>query len=160
MMALAFLYLACFPALTFPLSYAQSTATVPILDWGFDFPGSAVSVIGESAGSTTYRLTCNEPGECQWTQVPSMASDLESMVGTMTFVEAGMPYNAAITQNLSAKGKAFSYRATCTPRTKPITIQTSDSEGKFTDVPFRAPNLVDCKKGSQRSSMGAPCVSK
>lgn len=70
------------------------------------------------------------------------------MVGTMTFIEAGAPYNAAMTQNISARGTAFSYQATCTPRTKPITIQTTDSEGRFTDFPVRAPNLVDCTSTS------------
>ncbi|KAK4198556.1 hypothetical protein QBC40DRAFT_331218 [Triangularia verruculosa] len=147
-MASTFFYLACLTAVNLPLSYAQKTATVPILDWGLDFPGAAISVIGESSGSTTYRLACNEPGECQWTQVPTMASYLDNMVGTMTFVEAGAPYNAAMTQNISARGTAFSYRATCTPRSRPITMQTKDSEGRFTDVPFRGPNLVDCTSTS------------
>lgn len=145
------LYLACLSALQLPLSSAQkitTTTTVPILDWGFDFPGSAISVIGQTSGSTTYRLTCNSPGECQWTQVPDRASYLNNMVGTMTFIEAGAPYNAAMTLNISARGIAFSYQATCTPRTKPITIQTTDSEGRFTDFPVRAPNLVDCTSTS------------
>lgn len=66
----------------------------------------------------------------------------------MTFIEAGAPYNAAMTLNISARGIAFSYQATCTPRTKPITIQTTDSEGRFTDFPVRAPNLVDCTSTS------------
>ncbi|KAK4648430.1 uncharacterized protein QC761_0011070 [Podospora bellae-mahoneyi] len=146
------LYLACLSALQLPLSSAQKTTTssttVPILDWGFDFPGSAISVVGQTSGSTTYRLTCNSPGECQWTQVPDRASYLNNMVGTMTFIEAGAPYNAAVTLNISARGTAFSYQATCTPRTKPITIQTTDSEGRFTDFPVRAPNLVDCTSTS------------
>ncbi|KAK4171641.1 hypothetical protein QBC36DRAFT_295154 [Triangularia setosa] len=128
-MASTFFYLACLSALSFPLSYAYNTATVPILDWSFDFPGSAIFVVGENSGSTTYYLTCNKPGECQWTQVPTMASYLDNIVGILTFVEAGAPYNAAMTQS-------------------PITMQTTESEGRFTDVSIRPPNLVDCTSTS------------
>ncbi|KAK0667168.1 hypothetical protein QBC41DRAFT_348199 [Cercophora samala] len=154
-MAWKLLYLACLSVL--PLSSAQkTTATVPILDWGFDFPGSAISVIAAHSGSTTYRLTCNQPGDCQWTQVPDMASYLNNMVGTMTFIEAGTPYNAAMTQNISARGNSFSYRATCTPRTEPIAIPTTDSEGRFTDFAVRAANLVDCTSTSMGGSEPTP----
>ncbi|KAK0701433.1 hypothetical protein B0T21DRAFT_115277 [Apiosordaria backusii] len=147
-MASAFLYVALLSASAIPFSSAQETATVPILDWGFDFPGSAISVIGQTSGSTTYRLTCDEPGQCLWTQVPTMASYLEGMVGTMTFVEAGAPYNAAMTQNISAGDRGFSYRATCTPRAEPVTMIITNSEGKSTERLTRPSNLADCTSAS------------
>ncbi|KAK4182410.1 hypothetical protein QBC35DRAFT_510024 [Podospora australis] len=131
--------LSCLSGLTalLLLANAQQTTTVPILDWGFDFPGSDVSVVGQESGSTTYRLTC-EPSSCTWTQDFTQLTD--GIVGTMTFVEGTVLYDAAMTQNISAiNSRTHSYQATCTPRDEALT---------FSSVVTKLPNFVDCTSTS------------
>lgn len=97
--------------------YAQEPVTVPILDWGFDFPGSAISVIGQTSGKTTYFLTCAKK-DCPVTPIqtpPETRSPTDFLVGTATFVEGDTLYSAAATQDLTYKGTPTSHRATCTP---------------------------------------------
>lgn len=158
--------------LQFPVNAQQTTATVPILDWGFDFAGSDVSVLGASNGSTTYQLTCNEPKRCSWTQDATQLTD--GFVGTLTFIEGPTPYQAAMTQNLSAVGPttltlsspaSFSFRAKCTPWTGNVTLQRwatgtggSESGRSVVTVTTRYHNLVNCTSTSVGGREPTPLI--